>query len=417
MNIFFLQKENLKTNIVPDVCKYWGLSTVNKYKLFIGLGIISAALSLPVLFSNTNDEHRVGNTCTIKDEEGCLVTKISRRVRVGDEVITSEGKSYQVQKVDGNFATARFKGMDKEILAYSQLFSKMVLPAAAANRIDRPVAIYHTHSDESYLPTDGSASIPFRGGILQVGDSYTNTLSREGTRVLHDKTPHDPHDDNAYYRSRRTAFQLLKKNPIALFDIHRDGVDDPQFYRKFIFDEEVAQIRIVVGRQNPNMGANLDFAKRLMTYANKLYWPVVKEIFVGHGNYNQDLMSTTILLEAGTYTNSKEEAMKGIDRLADAVPVVLGITGPPSRPGAPEYEKPVTDPTARRSGVWAALAWIVVITLIGGGAFVLINAGDLNEAKRTLLNFLKMEWAGGLGPLIKKIPIKDKILKRFRKKP
>ena len=38
------------------------------------------------------------------------------------------------------------------------------------------------------------------------------------------KTPHDPHDAMAYDRSRRTAAELLKKNPIALLDIHRDAV-------------------------------------------------------------------------------------------------------------------------------------------------------------------------------------------------
>ncbi|MFZ5633115.1 MAG: stage II sporulation protein P [Bacillota bacterium] len=399
-----------------------GVETI-KNRIFTGLGFIAAGvlllvlwhthkafqpvLTFPEVLQHIDDEHGAGKTYTIKDEKGSPVTMVSRRVRAGDEVITAEGKHYRVCRAGGNSATARFVGMDRDLLAYSELFSKMALPAATPGWSNRPVAIYHTHSDESYLPSDGTASIPFRGGIIQVGDAYKDTLSRDGARVLHDKTPHDPHDNNAYYRSRRTAVQLLKKNPIAVFDVHRDGVDDPEFYRKFIANEEVAQVRIVVGRQNPHMSANLDFAKRLMAYANKMYWPIVKEIFIGEGNYNQDLMSTAILLEAGTYTNRKEEAMSGIDRLADAVPIVLGITGPSSRPGAPEYEKPVTDPTARRSGVWSALLWMVIFTLLGGGAFLLISAGDFNTAKQRLYNFFRWEMPGMVGPLARKIPLKD----------
>lgn len=390
-----------------------------KSRIFIGLGLLAGGLSLliywgaargslpaaglPGIWRNVEDELAVGKACTIKDEQGGLVTMLSRRVRPGDEVITAEGKHYRVRKVTGDEAVARLLGMDRDLLAYQELFSQMEVPAAKMAWSDRPVAIYHTHSDESYLPSDGRESIPFRGGIFQVGDSYSSQLSRDGARVLHDKTPHDPHDDNAYYRSRRTAAQLLKKNPIAIFDVHRDGIDDPEFYRRTISNQDVAQARLVVGRENPRLSANLDFARRLMAYANKMHWPIAKEIFIGQGNYNQDLLPTALLIEAGTYTNRKDEAMRGIAQLADAVPVVLGITGPSSRPGAPEFEKPVTDPTARRGGGWTALAWIIIITIVGGGAFLVISSGGWNKAKDRLRCFFGREFADFLGPRLRKI--------------
>ncbi|MEW5899080.1 MAG: stage II sporulation protein P [Bacillota bacterium] len=390
-----------------------------KSRIFIGLGLLAVGLSLliywgatrgslpaaglPGIWRNIEDELAVGKACTIKDEQGGLVTMISRRVRPGDEVITAEGKHYRVRKVTGDEAVARLLGMDWDLLAYQELFSQMEVPAAKMARGARPVAIYHTHSDESYLPSDGRESIPFRGGIFQVGDSYSSQLSRDGARVLHDKTPHDPHDDNAYYRSRRTAAQLLKKNPIAIFDVHRDGVDDPEFYRRTISNQNVAQMRFVIGRENPRMSANLDFARRLMAYANKMHWPIAKEIFIGQGNYNQDLLPTALLIEAGTYTNRKDEAMRGIAQLADAVPAVLGITGPSSRPGAPEFGKPVTDPTARQGGGWTALAWIIIITIVGGGAFLVISSGGWNKAKDRLRYFFGREFADFLGPRLRKI--------------
>ncbi|MGB9904572.1 MAG: stage II sporulation protein P, partial [Desulfotomaculales bacterium] len=236
-------------------------------------------------------------------------------------------------------------------------------------------------------------------------------LKQEGTLVLHDKTPHDPHDDNAYYRSRRTAAQLMKKNPVAIFDVHRDGVEDAGFYRRIISNQDVAQARFVVGRENPRMAANLDFAKRLMAYANKMHWPIVKEIFIGQGNYNQDLMPTALLIEAGTYTNKKEEAMRGVAQLAEAVPAVLGITVPPSRPGAKEYGKPVTDPTARQPGSWTALALMLMLAIVGGGLFLVVSSGGWNKAKDRLRYFFGKEFANFFGPQVKRIVFRRRRLK------
>lgn len=135
-------------------------SRKKKIKFFLGLGLIFSGilllvfwttqkitqpvLSLPRVLQNIDDELGVGKACTIKDEKGNLVTMISRRVRVGDEVINAEGKHYRVQKVYGNTAAARFMGMDKDLLAYNELFSKMELPAAAPAGNKRPVVIYHT---------------------------------------------------------------------------------------------------------------------------------------------------------------------------------------------------------------------------------------------------------------------------------
>lgn len=398
------------------------MKTKGMGKIFLAIGLIAAvitaaalyckqnahladrpALSLPRGLQNTDDELEAGKAYTINDEKGSLITMISRRVQAGNEIITHEGKRYRVQKVDGYAATARFVGMDRELIAYNEYFSNMELPAFTTSWKKRPVAIYHTHSDESYLPSDGKISIPFKGGIFDVGDSYTQNLSENRTSVLHDKTPHDPHDNNAYHRSRRTAMALLKKNPIAMFDVHRDGVDDPGFYQRVISNQQVAQIRFVVGRQNPNYRANLDFAKRLMAYANQMHWPIAKDIYIGSGNYNQDLLSTALLIEAGTYSNRKDEAMRGIAQLADAVPVILGITGPPSRPGAPEYQKPVTDPTARQPGAWSSIFWVLLTVLAGGAAYLLASAGSWQKAKRHLSSLFSRELADILGPLAKKI--------------
>lgn len=221
-----------------------------------------------------------------------------------------------------------------------------------------------------------------------MGARFSRRLERVGVRVNHDVTPHDPHDAYAYVRSRKTATRLLQSRPLAIFDVHRDGVPDPDFYRAYIRGSSVGQIRIVVGRQNPKMSANLDFAKRLMSYANRVHPGLVKGIYLGRGNYNQDLSPTVLLLECGTHTLTRPEAERGVMLLAEAVPVVLGLEG--SRPDLPEGERPLTE---RTPGAWRTVAWLLLAVVVGAGGYLLLSTGSWQGAREKLRHF----WSKELG--------------------
>ncbi|MHB8157812.1 MAG: stage II sporulation protein P, partial [Desulfocucumaceae bacterium] len=329
------------------------------------------------------------------DSTGNIISMASRGVTAGDEIIQPDGKHYRVTSVNGKEALAEFMDIDKQLLSYNELFSNMVIPVAAAQTDigKKLIGIYHTHSDESYVPSDGTEAIPFKGGIYQVGQELVGKLRNEKVSINYDKTPHDPHDNNAYYRSRRTAIRLMKNKPAALIDVHRDGIPDANYYRKNISNEDVAQLRLVVGRQNPTMSSNLDFAKKMMAYSNKVHPKIVKEIFMAKGNYNQDLMPTAMLIEAGTHTNTKKEAENGVALFAEAIPTVLGInTGTPGATGTPGGG-------AAGSGTWKALAWILGITVLGGGAFLIISSGGLKQAKSRLSSYVGREFSGFMGPV------------------
>lgn len=367
----------------------------NRATLFLGVLLILAGIGIAVLteanrpvlptaagiFNERDDELKPGDFVSVLDEERKVIDYLGRSLIEGDEIITPEGKHYRIERVRGRVAQARLLGIDRDILAWEEYFDREAVPVGIFGK-RRDVGIYHTHSDESYVPTDGRASIPYRGGVLKVGDKLAGKLNASGTRVLHDKTPHDPHDAQAYVRSRKTAVRLLRSNPIALFDVHRDGIPNAEFYREVIRGERIGQIRLVVGRQNPRRSSNLDFAKRLMTYANRVNPGLVKGIFLGQGNYNQDLLPTALLLECGTYTLTRPEAERGVRLLADAVPVVLGIEGP--RPDLPEGARPITE---RQPGAWRAFAWILAATVLGVGAYLLISAGSWEAARERLRGF------------------------------
>lgn len=386
----------------------------NRYKVAFGAGILVLGLSLLAYFaalrqdypawspgallnSATESDHKDGQVFAIRDNNNNLLSKMSRSVNVGDELLQADGRRYRVKTVNKFDARAEFTGMDRELLAMMDSFDSLALPTAGQagqtgqqDWKNRPIAIYHTHSAESYVPTDGTESKPYHGGIFEVGDVFSEALRKAGVKVLHDKTPHEPRDSNAYYRSRRTVADLMKKNPVALIDVHRDGIPDPDYYTKNIAGKEVTQLRLVVGRQNPKMQSNMEFAKKIMAAANKVHQGIVKEIFVARGNYNQDLMSSAMLIEVGTHTNTREDAEKGAALFAEALPAVLGVGGTPQ--GTSQGGGYGTN--AKTPGGWITIAWILGVLILGGGAFLLVSSGGWNQARQRLRNFWKQEFSG-----------------------
>ncbi|RYD02945.1 hypothetical protein N752_22425 [Desulforamulus aquiferis] len=149
----------------------------------------------------------------------------------------------------------------------------------------------------------------------------------------------------------------------------------------------------------------------MMAYANKVHPDIVKEIFMARGNYNQDLMPTALLIEAGTHTNTKEQAERGVALFADAVPTVLGIEGGPAA-GA---QTPGPAITGGEGGGWRAVGWILGLTLLVGGGFLLISTGSLKGATDRLSNIGK-EFTNYLGPIRKRIGKKPDSTKEKSKK-
>lgn len=331
-----------------------------------------------------------GQYIAFVDEDGREIDHTNHQVYVGDELILEDNNRYKVTAVDMNSFKATCQLVGREELAYlSEWDTLPALDLAAAK--EKTIAIYSTHSSESYVPTDGTDSKPGKGGIKKVGQTMANALKKSGVEAKLSDNNHEPHDANAYHRSRKTAAQLLKTNPAALIDVHRDGVPDPNFYKTTIDGEKATKIRLVVGRQNPHMSANLDFAKQVKAYFDKNYPGVVKGIFMAKGNYNQDLSPRAMLIEVGTHTNSREAAEKGVATFAEGLPKMLGIagvapTGPQGGGGAPAGK-----------GTSSALIWLIVAVVVGGGGFLLISTGSLKGSLGKISNLGK-EFANYFGP-------------------
>ncbi|MGB9885953.1 MAG: stage II sporulation protein P [Moorellales bacterium] len=332
------------------------------------------------------DERTDGTYFTIVDSHGRVIDQTARVVYPGDELITAENYHYRVVKVAGDTAYAELLG--REPLEWSRPVAATGEEVVAVQGGQRNlIAVYHTHSDESYLPSDGRSSRPGDGGIYKVGEVFTERLRSLGVRVDYNKQPHEPHDADAYRRSRRTAFRLVQKGPAAIIDLHRDGIPDPDSYDAVVAGEPVARIRLVVGRQNQNLGANLDFAKRVKAYLDQHYPGLVRGIFLAHGNYNQDLSPHSLLVEVGTYTNSRERAQRGAALFAEALPRVLGIAVAPS-PLAPGVMGAGAD--------WLGVVWVLLAlsgSIIG---YLYLSTGSWEGVRERFREFFAREW-GRLG--------------------
>ena len=306
---------------------------------------------------------------TLVDAEGRRIARTAHEVKKGDQYLTADNKLYRVEKVEENTAHLRFvREINLEAAIAPSILTRLtsavtrLIPGNEeyAQSDNRPVAIYHTHSAESYVPTDGRSSIRENGGIFKVGESLAQALRERGVNVVHDKTPHDPHDARAYDRSRRTAAELLKKKPIAILDIHRDAVPADE-YTGEVNNTAVTKVQLVVGRQNPNMKANEAFAYQIKSVVDKKYPGFIKGIFYADGKYNQDLAPRLLLVEMGTHTNSREEAERGAAIFATAAKEVLTNAGASKR--------------AVGAGASRSFLWIIGLLAVGFAIYFAINGG------------------------------------------
>jgi len=329
-----------------------------------------------------------GSFYTIISEEGQVLDKTSRRVWAGDEFIAQDNQRYRVKRVDGTIARAQVVGAEDVVFK-----PIMAVPVQGGNQVKNLVGMYNTHSDESYVPTDGSESIPGEGGIYKVGEVLAEKLESLGVKVEYDKRSHEPHDSNAYKRSRRTAYQLMQDMPAAIIDVHRDGVPDPDFYNADIAGQPVTRVRLVVGRQNQNMDANLEFAKSIKAYLDEKYPGLVQGIFLAKGNYNQDLSPRSILVEVGTYTNDRARAQRGVALFAEAIGPVTGMSVADAAQRGPQAGG--TD--------WSSVFWIILLVVAGIIGYLWIATGSWKGVQDRLKKFASREWFGGGSSPSKKV--------------
>ena len=381
--------------------------TINRFKkFFLVLSIcfvmaITTTTGVSEELKNLLDpfDHETGKVYTIIDEEGQVVLRTARRITVGDEYINTENNHYRVVSVEDEQAVARL--LEKVVsqaeplnqgegwLARVNYLLQNSLPVQVKEN-ERKVAVYNSHGAESYIQGDGTESQD-PGGIIDVGNTFSQALEQKGTQVIRSEEPHTPHDAGAYMRSRRTAEESLQGNPDALIDVHRDAAPEEEYLTQ-VDNQERVQIQLIVGRQNQNMANNREFAEGLKKVADENYPGLVKGILMARGNYNQDLSPRSILIEVGSHTNNKDGAEESVSLFADVVNIYLygtaegeELAGAPTTMGGPGG-------TALRAMIWLLFGAAVI-----GGLYMVISTGGIDEIKEKIRKFKNKEFANFLG--------------------
>ena len=320
---------------------------------------------------------------TLLDGDGNVLTQRAGRMYEGDEYISGDDGWYRVVSVDGSARTATAEYLGQATLD-REAFSAFVADARAEGASKKQIAMYSTHSDESYVPGDGTSSKWKDAGIYDVGDSLKDALEERGIETVYSKETFLPHDADAYSRSRRTAEELLKDGPDALLDIHRDAVPAKQYETK-VDGEDISKVRLFVGRSNQNAAENKAFAQQIKAEADREYPGLVKDIFIGKGNYNQDLSPNSLLLEFGTHEIEKEKAQEATGYIAEVLDNVLFGTGAKAE-GARE----------ERSGAAAkGVGWVVGLAALAALIYALLSTGSMKGAWEKLGHHAS-EITGGL---------------------
>ena len=320
--------------------------------------LLTFALCLPVLRAETEDE-----IWTLVTQEGIALTRIGTKVSVGDEYISGDNTVYRVISVDEVKREATVAPIGEEA-ALTQAFFLVQPVAQNAKR----VGLYCTHSDESYEIGDGTSSIETGwAGIHDVAATLKSWLEDKGIEVDFDTGTFLPHDAGAYRRSRSATASLVKKGPAAIFDIHRDGIPDAAEYETQVNGEDMTMVRLLVGRSNPNSAENRQFAVQLKSVADELYPGLVKDIFIGKGNYNQELYPQALLLEFGTHEIEKDKVMESTGYMAKVVDQVLG--------GTASAEKDAGE----TKGSAKAIVWVIVLAVVAAGVYALAATGRMGD--------------------------------------
>lgn len=353
-------------------------------------------LILPAIVLAENDVY------TLVNDSGDIITYFAGECEAGDEYISQDNFHFRVKEVNAHSKTAVVSLIGKaDMPDVSWLdLTDMTHPVAAVRQ--RKIALYCTHSDESYIHGDGTESVEGKGGIYDIAHQFGKALEDKGATVEISDATHLPHDAGAYRRSRQTAATLLKGQPNAIFDIHRDGIPDPDEYATTVGNQKMSKVRLLVGKSNQNKEANLSFAKQIKAIGDKVYPGLIKDIYMGKGTYNQDLAPRSVLLEFGTHTLDKERVSASVKPMSDVVYKALfggvigsaGASDVSSGTSSSASEKGSPAPAVEDNTGAGAAVWVIIALVASLAVFAFLSTGGKGGMQKFSRSFSEM--TGGL---------------------
>lgn len=327
-----------------------------------------------ILASYSNEEKNCDNANVFKNilsEEFAILTEFEKdlmekenqeevieivgveNVQINNEVIDKENKEVTDESILKNVSTKVLKENNKKDTfthvyknvkikneSKYELTQEMLTPNyLMLNKKD--LIIYHTHTCESYTPSEQNSYISsgnFRTTdlnftVAKVGEVLSNNLKEKGINVIHNNTLHDyPAYTGSYTRSLSTINNLLSQNPSCemIIDLHRDALGSSSSYGPCVMigEEKVAQLMFVIGTDgggltHPDWLNNLKVAIAIQERAEELYPGLFKPMIVRNSRYNQHVSNAAFIIEVGATGNTLEECAGSMKYLANVLNEIM----------------------------------------------------------------------------------------------
>ena len=194
------------------------------------------------------------------------------------------------------------------------------------------VLVVHTHTTESYFPTDRSNDET--QNMIQVGKEFTAVLEQNGIKTLHITKVHDVPYATSYKKSLESINNALAEHPSieVVIDLHRDALYNAANEKikplTTINGINAAQVMIVTGTDegglpHPNWKENLSFAIKIQNDFQKSFPGLSRPLDFRKERFNTHTTKNSIILEIGSNGNTIEEAISGAKFAAQSVANVL----------------------------------------------------------------------------------------------
>lgn len=368
--------------------------------------LMFGTISMPLAYASEVNTYYTVYDYSNRDR---VVLKKGGEVENGDLYLSADNKLYEICGVDDNTKIAYAKYIkDEELPEYniSSVYenSNQERKNTASAKSSKYVGVYHTHNDESYYTPDGVDSVYGEGGIHDVGARLVSNFNSLGIKTEYSTSLHLPHNSGAYSRSQVTAKALLDKGVDAIFDIHRDSTPRSE-YLTTVNGTTMSKVRMVIGSANQNYEENKNFAYSIKAYADKVYPNFIKDIYMGGGNYNQQLSGFAMLFEMGCENIEKEYVLNSCQPLAKTLDVVLYGSEEASQASLSDVDLNRGDGTVTvvaglsnsGSGAsWTSL-WVVLAVLAITAAIIGITCIFSKKARYKVARFFSEMFAGMFG--------------------
>lgn len=278
------------------------------------------------------------NIIELSNESSISSEDLEEQDRAKEEVPTGVKTEVLPSNVPAKYTNTHNSVQIKNESKYSLTEEMLSTDGVTVN--NKNILIFHTHTCESYTPTETSKynqtgnfrTTDLNFSVARVGTELQNQLKSYGYNVIHNTTYHDyPSYNGSYGNSLTTVQNLLKTNKDfdVVIDVHRDAIADSTYAPTVkIGDEYAAQLMFVIGTngsglEHDNWVQNLKFAIKVQEKANEMYPGLFKPMIVRNSRYNQNVSKAASIIEVGATGNTLEQSNNSMKYLAKVLSEVM----------------------------------------------------------------------------------------------